>query len=479
MLITGLTRYLFRSRYLYDIDSVNFALALRRFDPTVHQPHPPGYFLYVCLGRFVYSLIHDANSALVALSIGASCGAVWMIYLLTCDWFGLKAARCAGVLFVFSPLAWFHGTVALTYIVETFFAATLGWLCWKRSVVGSAAVLGLAAGFRPSSLLFLAPLLLFSLWKASWRLRLSGIAILTFVVLLWFIPMVRLSGGFGAWSSSLMSLWNTVPGRQTVLNSPIANSVARFLSILAACGLCFGCAAMLPMFRPMSLRAETTVKASRELVVFSLMWIAPGLLFFTFVFLKFVNSGYLLFLSPPVFAWLGFLASEWYKPGRRALAAACLGANCLIFLWAPVYCSYGQMRDFERQLESVVASLPRIASPRDTMIVGFDSHFMGYRHAGYYLPNYLTVEYPAVGLASGRWIFTMRDRDTKLAAEVPRGYAKFVIFPLPPEGSDYRGYMEAIRNKLGDNHLQFPLSGGNTFITGPASALSILFDAHP
>src|ERR1700739_1767108 len=101
MLITASTRYLFRSRYLYDIDSINFALALSRFNPAAHQPHPPGYFLYICLGRLANSLIHEANGALVAISIAASCGAVWTIYLLTREWFGIKAARCAATLFVF------------------------------------------------------------------------------------------------------------------------------------------------------------------------------------------------------------------------------------------------------------------------------------------------------------------------------------------------------------------------------------------
>jgi hypothetical protein len=36
--------------------------------------HPPGYFLYVCLGR-LNLLIPDANAALVAISVAASCGA--------------------------------------------------------------------------------------------------------------------------------------------------------------------------------------------------------------------------------------------------------------------------------------------------------------------------------------------------------------------------------------------------------------------
>ena len=101
---TALTRFAFRSRFLYDIDSVNFALALRRFDPAVHQPQPPGYFLYVRLGMLSNAIFHDANTALVAISILASCGTVAMIHLLALDWFGRGAAGFAGLLFVSSPL---------------------------------------------------------------------------------------------------------------------------------------------------------------------------------------------------------------------------------------------------------------------------------------------------------------------------------------------------------------------------------------
>ena len=36
---------------LEDIDSINFALGLRHYDVALHQPHPPGYPVYIALGR--------------------------------------------------------------------------------------------------------------------------------------------------------------------------------------------------------------------------------------------------------------------------------------------------------------------------------------------------------------------------------------------------------------------------------------------
>jgi 4-amino-4-deoxy-L-arabinose transferase-like glycosyltransferase len=377
------TRFAFRSHYLYDVDSVNFALALEHFAPSVHQPHPPGYFLYVCLGRLANAVFHDANAALVAVSILASCGAVAMIYALADNWFGRSEARFASLIFLFSPLIWFHGTVALSYVVEAFFSALAGYLCWRvycgasGFIVTAAVIVGLAAGFRPSSLLFLGPLWLFSFRSAARRQAAAGAGALALTLLAWFIPMIRESGGLSAYISSLLSLWRLVPSKQTVFNSPVWNSIARFCSMAGIYVLCFGCAALLP-----ARVLRRSHAADRRKKVFTWIWTAPGLVFFTFVYLKFVNSGYLLVLSPPVCAWLGLWASRWYADLRlgqalkRALIGSCAAANVAMFLGAPVYCSYREVRKFEAELENVLRVLPQIASSRETMIVGFDSHFL-------------------------------------------------------------------------------------------------------
>jgi hypothetical protein len=106
------------------------------------------------------SILHDANLVLVVLSIAASCGAIIIIYKMAAEWFGLREARFAAILFLCSLLVWFHGTAGLTYSVEAFFSALMGYLCWSL-VCGNVAliapagiILGISAGVRPSSLLF-------------------------------------------------------------------------------------------------------------------------------------------------------------------------------------------------------------------------------------------------------------------------------------------------------------------------------------
>jgi hypothetical protein len=492
---TALTRFVFRSRFLYDIDSVNFALALQRFDPAVHQPHPPGYFLYVRLGMLSNAIFHDANAALVAISILASCGTVAMIHLLAFTWFGStsfgrSAAGFAGVIFVCSPLAWFHGTVALTYIVETLFSALIGYFCWRvysgasRFVLPAAIALGLAAGFRQSSLLVLAPMFLFSIRRVPRRLALSGIGALGLVLAAWIIPMLSAAGGVHAYMASLWSLWRLVPARQTIFTSSISTSLltsvltsaARLSTIVAIYVLCFGCAALFPLL------GSKAVSADRRIQTFTWIWLAPGLLLFTFVYLKFVNSGYLLVLLPPACAWLGFWAATWYNTSslstfmKVVLLVIAAAMNFAIFFRAPLYFSYREVQRSEQELDAAVKAIRQIADPGDTVIVGFDSHFLGYRHAGYYLPEFLTIQYPEVPLSSTTGVFAMRRQDTRLIQRLPIGsFRSFLLFPLPSSDNEYREYMQHIRARFPAGELRITVLNGREFLTGPVSALHVLF----
>ncbi len=480
------TRLPFRSHYLYDIDSVNFALGMRRFDPTVHQPHPPGYFLYVCVARLVDVFFHDANAALVAISVAASCGAMIMIYALADLWFGRREAVAASLIFIFSPLVWFHGIVALTYAVEAFFSSVVGYLCWRvyrgsnRLIAPAAIATGLAAGFRPSFVLFAGPLLLFSVVFAPGAGRgrsLAGAGAFALASSAWFVPMISASGGLDAYWSSLKSLWVTVPAKQTLWNSSPLISIARLLSIAGIFLLCFGCAALFAVWGD-----RATVAFDRQKKVFIRVWIGPGLLFFTLVFLKWVNSGYLLVISPPLFVWLGLRVSGWYADpwaGKRAKAAILGGfvaVNAAVFLFAPVYCSWTAVHHFETQLEGVLRSIPEIASPADTMIVGFDSHFMGYRHAGYYLPGWFTAQFPEVRLASGIRVFAMEHGDTRLFDKLPLARFKhFLIFPLPSGDAEYKNYLSHVRARFPTGALRSLRAGNREVLFGAVTALPFLF----
>jgi hypothetical protein len=476
----ALTRILFRSHLLYDIDSVNFALGILRFDPAAHQPHPPGYFLYVCLGRLVNQLIGDPNTALVAISIAASCGAAWMIYLLTREWFNQEAANFSLGLFLFSPLCWFHGIVALTYIVEAFFSGLIGYLCWRvyagrtAYAIPAAIAFGVAAGFRPSTALILGPLLLICLWRASGTLRWTAVLAAGAVILLWFIPMAGAAGGVREYLGSVGHLWSTVPGRRTTFASPWL-AIARIVTIGWIFVLCFGVASLLVFRRSPEFPAGRSGRRK-----FLAVWIVPGFLFFALVFLNYVNSGYLLVLSPPVFAILAARLSALSRShenrvwARLAIAAGIV-ANCAVFGFAPIYCTHRSVREFERNMTAIAQDFRTLIDPEKTLIIGFDSHFLGYRHAGYYLPEFVTVQYPEVGYTDGRRVFIMCHRNTLLARDFSvDSFERFVLFPLP-EDDEYATYLKGVLSKLPEGTLQTVSVGNRHLLTGQVASVALLF----
>src|SRR4051812_1843159 len=62
---------------LEDIDSINFALGLHHFEPALHQPHPPGYPVFIALGRVALAIIHLVAPAMPYLRADTLALALW------------------------------------------------------------------------------------------------------------------------------------------------------------------------------------------------------------------------------------------------------------------------------------------------------------------------------------------------------------------------------------------------------------------
>src|SRR5258706_1608056 len=166
--LTMLSRLPYRARMLYNWDAVQFALALNEYDVVKHQPHPPGYILYVGLGRLVTHWLRDPTAAYVVLAVAFSGLTTFVVYYLARAVYDRGTALAAGMLLAVSPLFWFYGSVGLTYAGEALVASVVAYFSF-RALRGSetdawlaAGYLGLAGGLRQSTLV-----LLFPLWLGS------------------------------------------------------------------------------------------------------------------------------------------------------------------------------------------------------------------------------------------------------------------------------------------------------------------------
>jgi len=209
---------------LEDLDSVNFALGVRRFDVAQHQPHPPGYPIYIALGKLGTAALGRAGIAWpevrgLAIWSAIAAGILPLLFFaffrrLQRDEPGDVADRRAAIatlLIVCSPLFWFTGARPLSDLAGLAAAwAALAALALGagrdlpgrldnrdltlRWVVGGAFLAGLSIGFRSQMAVLTMPLVLWVVVAVA-RVRLQAIAAVAAGVAVWAVPLVWFSGG--------------------------------------------------------------------------------------------------------------------------------------------------------------------------------------------------------------------------------------------------------------------------------------------
>lgn len=237
---------------LEDIDSVNFALGVRSFDVANHQPHPPGYPVYIALGKMavpaVRAVMGEAEAstvearALAMVSLLAGLALLWGLFEL---FSALRATRgderpwetvdtgaaAAALLAVSSPLIFTMTTRPMSDVVGLAFGvaaqACLARAWWWQTppadgdrrltttqieasgglIVRGAFLAGLAIGVRTQTLWLTVPLLALVLADRIGRGAAGALlgALMTSALgsLLWAVPMVVATGGLGEYLTVL------------------------------------------------------------------------------------------------------------------------------------------------------------------------------------------------------------------------------------------------------------------------------------
>ena len=200
-------------RSFWESDELLFAGAVRDFNPWASHPHPPGYPLYVGLGKLFNLVANDPFLALRALSI-VSCV---IGFVALCETFRLildddDLAICGALLFYFSSAVLVHATLPLSDSPALMFLALTLWAATyfpDRATERAAIALGLASsaaiGVRPQLVIIMLPMVFaLLLWTRNKRVILAGLVSFTILSIAWFAPLMDAAGG---WTKLMM--WET------------------------------------------------------------------------------------------------------------------------------------------------------------------------------------------------------------------------------------------------------------------------------
>jgi hypothetical protein len=260
----------------------------------LNQPQPPGYPLYVVLGRVLNFFAHDPQLALTLLSALAGAATLLAFYALAA---GLGVPWAALPLAV-APLFWLSAGMALSDVPGLCVATGSVWLLLKAAprevsraskpesgprvhvsagskayLVGGAALAGLAAGVRPQDAII--PLSVLALYAGP-RLRSArwlgaSLAACVATCLVWAVPLALSLGGLGAAVQAMLGQGTYVGGADSLLARPLSwanlgERLAEFGSVFSAYlgGLANGgLAAMLALLAAAATLALVAMLANR------------------------------------------------------------------------------------------------------------------------------------------------------------------------------------------------------------------------
>lgn len=429
-LIVLLTRIPLRARFLYHWDSVNYALAMEKFNILAHHPHPPGYVLYVALGQLALLITADANAAFVWVSVIASAIAAPLIYLLARDMYGARVGLWAGLFLLTSPLFWFYGEVALPYTPDIAIALGIALACYrtirgqKNAMWVAAALMGLVGGVRPQTTVILFPLWVYAVYKQGWVRVLLGLVVMGLGALVWLVPLALLHGGPARYFSILAS-YSANLGSYSPLQSleSFGSNLVRVVAYLLY-GLTLG----LPVLLYVGLRriSEWQRWISDERVRVLLLWLIPALGFYTLVHLQ--QPGHLMIVMPPLIILLAQTVASQRARVERMLGGAIIVTGVLFFLMAParlmslpesvlITPTWQALHTRDTFLAESIETMRREFDPQTTALLGVSQ--------AYHQPEFYLREYRS---------FTEQAAGAKKRIFVPRRFRKLVLFGDPNEG---------------------------------------------
>ena len=406
-----LTRWTLAPPYLFYFDNINFALSVRDFNIFLHQPQPPGYPFYVVLLKALDLFIPSAKYVQLMAGALGSLAALILLRKLANEMFGNTAGWLAVAILILQPSFWLAG---IGDQVRTFLATgsvAVALYIWRarkagknytKWLYGSAAVLGIASGFRPELLVLLFPLLMFPLVEpAIARKNAAGpilrhaaitMAILGLTSSTWFGVIVWKSGGPSGFVNLFLRQWSDTSGHTSVLGGATA---VEGLKTLARATYWSGVGALAWMWAVPLVWTKLKLRSTEvrgQLALLAWWWV-PTFLFHAIVFVHYPDS---TLDASPALALLGaWVLAQLPRPLLAGVAAVAIQAA--IFFASPLRsgndASYAWVK---RVGTETAAALDQIrVLPQDRVVAVCNRSLVTGRQIQYYFPRVRVVNVDA------------------------------------------------------------------------------------
>lgn len=202
LVIAALVLYLsFMSRSFDEVDAFNFALGLNRYDVSTHQPHPPGYPVFIFIGSLFYWVTNDQLLSLILVSVLSGALTLIPTYAIAKRLFNRDIALFSALALIVTPGFWLLSEQALSDMLFTLFLTIAMSMLLvgkldksKPHLYASWGILGIALGVRPLNFVLVTPFLLETVRSKDRRDLFYCVILLLGTLSLALFPAILLTG---------------------------------------------------------------------------------------------------------------------------------------------------------------------------------------------------------------------------------------------------------------------------------------------
>ncbi len=276
------TRIPFLEHFQSHWDGAEYSMAILHYSLVQDTPSPPGYPLYIFLGKIIYQFVHNPHTALLIVSVLFSGLTAYLFFILGSIFLNKEIGIIASLIYLSSPVFYFLGITAHGYGITVaplllLIILIVRVIKYKKSHPILLGILfSITIGIRPQDSIFTTGLFLYSLFIINKPDKIKAIISFLLFTTLWFIPILSLVGGL-------------IPYLQSLKNATTTNAIplptftiieGNIFQVIRGIFLTFGIGIIIFISTIKFIHKKNFIKVKKnKYYILFLVWILPAFLF--------------------------------------------------------------------------------------------------------------------------------------------------------------------------------------------------------
>lgn len=401
-LILGLTAFISRlpliEQFQSHWDGPQYSIAIVRYSFEQQTPAPPGYPLYIAMGRFFYIFFKDPHFSILLVSVFATVIGSIVMFLVGKMIYNRYVGLASSILFLTGSTFYYFGLTPYAYIITPVTTTLLAFIVYqiyikqKQMGLWLGIMFGICFGIRPQETILTFPILILGFIFLNYKEKIKSIIIFSIITLAWLVPILFIIGPTNYFIQSYEFL--IVALIHNTLMQRIELIIKGFL-------LSFGLSGAFLLYFVWKLlnNYPTIIKKNTRVIIFYSTWILPGV--FYNLFLRTEHAGYQMTYLAAFLILISYAIWKVTEKNNKLYILIIILISLFNLYWffynrdpqfvkpyRPTSFHYSDIRKNDLKTGRKVNYILANFNPKKTLII---TNSVLWRPYGYYLKNYLVI----------------------------------------------------------------------------------------